>query len=239
MSNAVGITTTVIPARRADEQGLVDMQLTPAADFKPSDGRAMSVPAWRIDAAIAAKVIARFQKRRSLPVVDYEHQTLLTATNGQPAPAAGWINALEWREGSGLWARVRLTERAAAHVAAGEYRYVSPVFAFDVKTGEVLGILHAALTNNPAIDGMAALASRAALSFGFDDAVTDGGNDLTAAEAEICRKTGVTPEDFIAIRDQLAAGEQDPQLTADEHAIVRATGVNPALYLQAKQRSAT
>jgi len=37
-------------------------------------------------------------------VIDYHHQTLLAEKNGQPAPAAGWFDALEWREGDGLYA---------------------------------------------------------------------------------------------------------------------------------------
>lgn len=41
----------------------------------------------------------------------------------------------------------------------GEYKYISPVFAYDKKTGKVLRLLHAALTNNLALDGMDAVAA--------------------------------------------------------------------------------
>jgi phage I-like protein len=92
-------------------------------------------------------------------VVDYEHQTLLAAQNGHPAPAAGWFSKLEWRE-SGLFAiDVEWTERATQMIEGGEYKYISPVFAYDKKTGKVLRLLHAALTNNPALDGMDAVAA--------------------------------------------------------------------------------
>ena len=43
--------------------GRVLMQITPAGDFRPSDGRALDVPAWRVDAAIAARVIAAHNRR--------------------------------------------------------------------------------------------------------------------------------------------------------------------------------
>lgn len=145
----------------------IEIQLTPAGTFKPSDGREMKVPAWRIDRAIAAKVIARFNARKTPPVVDYEHQTLHKEANGQPAPAAAWMRALDWREGSGLWATVELTERAAELIRAGEYLFVSPVFAYDAATGEVLAIHMAAFTNAPAIDGMAPLAVQAAATLLF------------------------------------------------------------------------
>ena len=78
--------------------GRVLTQITPAGDFGPSDGRALDVPAWRVDAAIAARVIAAHNPAQPL-VIDYEHQTLHAESNGQPAPAAGWIHALRWIDG--------------------------------------------------------------------------------------------------------------------------------------------
>lgn len=161
----------------------IELQLTPAGMFQPSDGRKMDVPAWRIDQAIATRVIERFNARQNAPVVDYEHQTLHKETNGQPAPAAAWMRALQWREGSGLWATVELTARAAQLIRDGEYRYVSPVFQYNAKTGDVLSIEMAAITNNPAIDGMEPLALRAAATFGsFTDPTEDTSmNKLLAA----------------------------------------------------------
>lgn len=163
-SVALAACAFALPAPAADSLR-IDIQLTPAGVFVTSDGREMPVAAWRIDAATAQRVIARYQARRNPAVVDYEHQTLRTEQNGQPAPAAGWIEALAWRE-SGLWATVELTARAAELIRAGEYKFVSPVFAFDGDTGEVLAVLMAAITNNPAIDGMAPLELVAAATFG-------------------------------------------------------------------------
>jgi phage I-like protein len=40
-------------------------------------------------------------------------------------------------------------------IEAGEYAYISPVFPFDKKTGAVQAVVQAALTNFPALDGMA------------------------------------------------------------------------------------
>lgn len=154
-----------LPAPAADN--IIELQVTPAGHFNPRDGREMKVPSWHIDAAAAAAVIQRFDARRTPPVLDYEHQTLWKEENGQPAPAAGWFRALEWREGQGLFARVELTAKAAQYIADGEYRYFSPVFLFDPVTGDVLDLHMGALTNNPAIDGMPALGVRAAATFGL------------------------------------------------------------------------
>lgn len=146
---------------------LVAIQLTPAGDFTPWDGRDIPSGHWHIDQGVASAVIARFNARKNDRVLDYEHQTLHAATNGQPAPAAGWLKGLEWREGQGLFGTVELTARARQAINDGEYRYVSPVFSFDAQSGDVLDIQMAAITNNPAIDGMGPLALRAAATFGF------------------------------------------------------------------------
>lgn len=151
----------------ADGSNSISIQLTPAGDFKPADGRELQPGHWHIDQAIASKVIARFNAKKNPRVLDYEHQTLHKESNGQPAPAAGWITGLEWREGSGLFGTVELTARGRDSIASGDYRYVSPVFSFDRRNGDVLDIQMAAMTNNPAIDGMEPLALRAAATFGI------------------------------------------------------------------------
>lgn len=145
----------------------IEIQLTPAGDFKPSDGRKLPVDHWHINAAVAARVIDRFHARTNPAVIDYEHQTLLSTENGQPAPAAGWIRDLVWHEGRGLFALVELTDRARTHIAAREYLYISPVMLYDAKTGDVQAIQMAAITNTPALDGMQPLELRAAATFGI------------------------------------------------------------------------
>lgn len=137
-----------------------EIQLLPAGAFHAVDGRPSDAPCWLTNADIAAKLIADVSARANPLVVDYEHQTLLAAENGQPAPAAGWFKALRWEEGVGLFATVEWTERAIAHIEAGEYRFISPVIAYDKATGAIKKLINAALTNNPAIDGMAEVVAR-------------------------------------------------------------------------------
>lgn len=137
------------------------IQLFPAGTFAARDGRpgtlrGVNATSWRLTAQDAAAVITHWRGTATPLVVDYEHQTQLAAQNGQPAPAAGWITSLEWEEGRGLFAAVDWTDKARAHIRAGEYRYISPVFAFDRQSGAVLRLICAALTNHPALDGMEA-----------------------------------------------------------------------------------
>lgn len=141
------------------------VRLLPAGQSRARDGRPWDAPYWLIDAAIAEGVIRRAVSRADNFVIDYEHQTLLADQNGQPAPAAGWFKTVAWHE-DGLYAvDVEWTPRAAQMLANREYRYLSPVFRYDPATGEVLELLHAALTNHPALDGLTDLATLAALKF--------------------------------------------------------------------------
>lgn len=180
-----------------------EMLLLPAGDFRARDGRPEGLPAWRLDAGIAAGVVAASQARATRYVVDYEHQTLAAERNGQPAPAAGWFGAVQWLDGLGLaTVGLRWTERARQMLDAGEYRYQSPVFAYDRATGAVREVLHAALTNTPALDGLPEVAARAAARY-----------QLHAAEEALV----MTPEQLAALRAALglpADAAADSVLTA-------------------------
>lgn len=120
------------------------IQLMTLGTLTPDDHR----KPWTLSDAEA--VVARSRISRDL-VVDYEHQTDYVTDNGQPAPAAGWAKELAVRV-DGIWARVEWTEKAAAMIRAGEYRFVSPTFNFRKDTREVTRVLRAALTNNPAFE---------------------------------------------------------------------------------------
>ncbi|GAB6124320.1 phage protease [Humidesulfovibrio idahonensis] len=141
----------------------MNAQLFPDGSFAARDGRPATttegaLTAWRMDADIAAAVSAKVEARETPLPVDYEHQLILAKTNGKPAPASGWVEAVAYVPGRGLFAAVSWTARAREHISSDEYRYISPVFRFDKDTGAVLEILSVALTNNPALDGMDAVA---------------------------------------------------------------------------------
>ncbi len=149
MKTRIAALTTALSGDNTNE-----IQLFPAGTFRAEDGRPSDVAHWVMNAVIAVALSAQITGQRTPLVIDYEHQTLRSAKNGQPAPAAGWFKQLEWREGDGLYATgVEWTEKAAAAITAREYRFISPVFLYDDQ-GQVTQLLHAALTNTPALDGM-------------------------------------------------------------------------------------
>ncbi|MFQ2629831.1 phage protease [Aeromonas caviae] len=140
-------------------------QLLPVGPFKARDGRPFDVPGghWQLDKSIATTLINRAKALGQDILIDYDHQTLKVDQNGQPAPAAGWYNGdeIEWREGEGLFIKPRWTERAAALVAAKEYRFLSAVFPYDAQ-GRPLELRMTAITNDPGVVGMQALAALSA-----------------------------------------------------------------------------
>lgn len=133
------------------------IQILPAGTFRANDGRPDDVDAWQLDATTAQELIAASSGAGKI-VIDYEHQSLRAEQNGQPAPAAGWFKRMEWREGQGLFALdVEWTDKARQMIKSGEYRYLSPVISYDRETGAVTRLVSAALTNSPALEGMAEL----------------------------------------------------------------------------------
>lgn len=137
-----------------------NLHLLPAGPFRAVDGRPTDAPHWVLPPERAAALSTRIAARKTARVIDYEHQTLHAERNGQPAPAAGWFRRVEWRA-DGLHALgVEWTARAQAAIAAHEYRYLSPVFTYHPGSGEIVDLLHAALTNTPALDDLSAVAAR-------------------------------------------------------------------------------
>jgi hypothetical protein len=215
------------------------VQLLPAGTFRARDGRPAGVYAWRIDREIAQRVIERFQAAKNPRVIDYEHQTLNSAENGQPAPAAGWFTGMEWVDGVGLFAvGVMWTERAKAMIRSNEYRYISPVFRFDKHTGEVLEIINAALTNVPALDGMLEVAAARSESPLLASGL------LTETELQVCRKLGVSEDAYYRTKMEDGAGRRDsygqhPMLSNAQQAICNSMMLNPDQYVQALSEART
>lgn len=205
-----------------DGQAPTEFRLIPAGPFQSWDGRPGNGLSWQLSDQQAAVIVSAALARQTDYVIDYEHQTLHKEKNGQPAPAAGWFRDLEWRPGDGLYAvNVRWTAQAAADIASERYRYISPVFPYNQKTGEVLAIRMAALTNDPGLDGLTDL-SEAALSALFSDQPEQESSMdelLEQLRWLLNLPVGATAEDVTAqlqkLIDQLKAGPAQAAATFD------------------------
>lgn len=128
------------------------IQIFPSGRFYAKDGR--NPNGWELTKEAADKIIAAAEARKDDYLIDYEHQSLHSAKNGQKVIAAGWFKNMEFVEGEGLFATpVDWTVAASDHIHNKEYRYVSPTFRTN-PAGEVIELFSVALTNTPAIDGM-------------------------------------------------------------------------------------
>jgi len=207
-----------------------EIQLFPFGEFAARDGRPGPGKVWRMTDRAARTVIARAERRKTPFLVDYEHQTLSSEKNGQPAPAAGWFSKLEWRPGKGLYASdVTWTEKASAHIDAKEYRFISPVFTFSAD-GAVLELLMAGLTNNPAIDGMDAVAATALTIAREGEGV----------EMEALLKLLGLPEDadIDAVTEAVAALKESLAAAEAKTAAAKAETPDPAKYAPVEALSA-
>ncbi|WP_028294280.1 phage protease [Oceanobacter kriegii] len=116
------------------------IKLIPAGEFQGFDQRA-----WINDQP--DQVLAVSLDGRDKPL-DWEHSTQLKIPKGEKAPAAGWIDQLESRNGE-IWGHVSWNAAGRADVASGQYKYFSPVFDYEQATGRVVRFVSAGLTNRP------------------------------------------------------------------------------------------
>lgn len=137
------------------ENGAPDwVQLTPAGPgIAGRDGRSWSLPN-------PEQVVAAFNAHGADLPIDIEHATQIKGDKGEAAPAVGWIQAMEVRDGA-LWGHVAWNAQGGDAVATRAYRYLSPVFTFAKATGEIVKMISAGLTNRPNLQ-MAALNSEGA-----------------------------------------------------------------------------
>lgn len=181
-------------------------RLIPAGRFEAPKGALSGAGPWLLTEGNARSIIAMAAARSTDIVIDYEHQTLLAEQNGKPAPASGWIDprSLEWRE-DGLYGRVRWTAAAKRAIDDDEYRYLSPVFPYEADSGEVLDLLHVALTNTPAIDTAVTTLAAARMASTQSDEPEETTMDLAKLLKALGLEEGATDEQVIDAIDKLKA----------------------------------
>ncbi|MBS3961624.1 MAG: hypothetical protein KGZ61_07325, partial [Sandarakinorhabdus sp.] len=143
-----------------DGAPITRVQLLPIGQVHLRDGRGpFLLPPEHASAVVEA---TRRKAGRTAIMIDYDHQSFYGAKDGVGgrAPAAGWIDPASLSvDATGIWGTVEWTPAAGQRLKAREYRYLSPLFSYDEKTKIVSSILNAGLTNTPAIEALAAVAS--------------------------------------------------------------------------------
>lgn len=99
----------------------------------------------------AAEIVETFQARGNKLPIDIEHATQMKGARGEPAPAVGFITAMEIRE-SGLWGQVDWNQAGQELITSRSYAHISPVFTFSRPDNTIKRMVSAGLTNNPNLD---------------------------------------------------------------------------------------
>lgn len=150
---------SAVEVHAADGRVKTEFKLLPIGTFTLRDGRG---PFVIRDLAHAQQVVRDsliYAGAQDL-FIDYDHQLIFSAIAGVGgrAPAAGWIKGLEARA-DGIWVKpVEWTAAARQELEDRVYRYISPLFRA-TKDGLVTVLINAGLVNQPAIDGLGAIAA--------------------------------------------------------------------------------
>jgi len=126
-----------------DKQAPDWILLVPAGRNVARDGRLIG----NSDPDIAIQSFAA--DRRDIPI-DYEHATEIRSPQGLSAPAVGWIDQLQNRQGA-LWGHVNWTDEGRRQVESRAYRYISPVVELNADRDFIKRVASVALTNDPAL----------------------------------------------------------------------------------------
>lgn len=184
----------VVKELRASLDGeLVLAHLAPAGEFEielPAYGGGLT--SFTMTAAVAREIIRIDASWTNLTPVDYDFQTLLSAENGETAPAAGWISSMHWNPTRGLFATVELLPRAIERVRERGTQWIAPFFA---PSGDPhpKRLMFASLVDRPAIDGVDPVRMGALTEESV--ALT-----MTAEQLGILRMTGVSVGAFARSR---------------------------------------
>jgi phage I-like protein len=215
--NIAALTLPLVPG---SEQIII-----PAGTFDAPNGAMRGSGPWTLSDDNGQKIADNLNASAIDIVVDYEHQTIMTAENGKPAPAAGWLlrGGFVWIPDVGLAATaIRWTVEAAEMIKEGEYRYLSPVFSYSEK-GVPLSLMSVALTNTPALTQLQELAIASQLKGSYMSS-SDVEQTDTAPVASI--ETATTPvvvtahPMIAALTNQVAAlGSENARLRADMAAL--------------------
>jgi len=113
------------------------------------------------DEQSAKSVMEAYERRGRVMMMDYEHMSAQTPPIVAPASATQFIPEIR-KDSEGkpeLWAtQIVWTDKAAAHLKAGEYRLFSPLFRSDGgDPARVVELLNVGLTNIPALAGLTPL----------------------------------------------------------------------------------
>lgn len=135
------IPTEAVDIEETLKNGVTEVHVAVVGDVTGStvDGK----PAEQRFTPEALKAVAEGQTEEIL--VDREH----SSEKGGSTEAMGWLGDLEYREGKGLFGKIRWTDIGRKLVENRVFRWLSPSWVIDKLTREPVAMTSCALTNRP------------------------------------------------------------------------------------------
>jgi phage I-like protein len=168
-------------------------------------------------------VMESWDRRKVDLTMDYEHQALHEPPIEAPNSCKRWVPQI--RNGE-LWAtECTWTDRAWSYLSAGEYRYFSPAFAHDDE-GVILEVLNVALTNIPAMRGIAPLVAASRLKTGKETPAMDWEKlykELQAAQEQLTAKLTALETQNAELTTKLSAATEGGTAVVEEVKTLTAT----------------
>lgn len=171
------------------------VHLLPAGQIRTVDGRGP----YRV--ASMAQIASQLATGGRLPI-DENHATDLGGRLGMPAPARGWITALQARS-DGLWGKVEWTAEGRRLIADKAYVGLSPAI-LHTASGDVVKVLRASLTNTPNLQGLTTLHS-----FVPTEGPISSRAKPTAVDQHIMKLFGLSEDEYFKQVDAAAKREAD------------------------------
>jgi hypothetical protein len=192
-------------------------QVAPLGEFAHAQAGLTQV----VDSESCQAMANRFAEEAKAPnfaglLVDFDHFSL---DGEKRSEAAGWITALENRDG-GLFAKIRWSDVGESAVKGGRYRFLSPVWnradCVDLGGGRVrpVRLLNAAVTNDPNLKGMVPLSNRGQSSeVNGQGETTSTAKGATNAKGNLANAGGAEPR-FKWVLGDTPEGRHCPSCTA-------------------------
>lgn len=199
----------------------------PEGDAPPAEFRLFTAGKVRTEKGVflfdeeAQKLVMEgIERRKTELMLDYNHASLdpKPLDPALAAKASGW-HEVELRNGE-LWAvNIRWTDAAAAGIRAKEWRYYSPAFLDDPKTGRITDYINCALTNLPATHDLTPLVAASQEITMEDDKTKDETEAKLAKALEESKakdeKIAKLKEENKAMKTKLAEAEKASKETEE------------------------
>ena len=198
-----------------EASGLTEVLVLAAGKVEFSHGGPLQV-----SETAAKKIIAAFNAQGVQLPIDYEHSTVVKGEKAEKAPAAGWITAMQWDPKRGLIASVEWTKEAQGYIEATEYKYLSPVIYYDVKTREPYKLHSMALTNKPATRHQKELLAASAALLETVDMPKDVKKKGVIVAQEEVEPAGPAPDELAMAVGELAGALKAAGVSVEEGASV-------------------